>query len=107
MEGLSRITQAIKHVARQKGGKLEIEGILMTMYDSKLQLAQEVTDEVKSFFGDLVYNAIVPRDVALSEAPSHGISVFDYALRSKGANAYIELAREVLKHGKATGQGAE
>jgi len=97
MEGLSRITQAIKHIARQKGGPLEIEGIVMTMYDSHLQLSQEVTEEVKSFFGDLVYNIIIPRDVALSEAPSYGLSVLEYAIRSRGAYAYIELAKEVLE----------
>ena len=105
MEGLSRITQAIKHVARQKGGKLEIEGIVMTMYDSELQLANEVSEEVKSFFGDLVYEAIVPRDVALSEAPSHGLSVLDYGVRTRGAHAYVELAREVLGYGKKVRSG--
>jgi len=97
MEGLSRITQAIKHIARQKGGSLKIEGIVMTMYDSQLQLSQEVTDEVKSFFGDLVYKAIIPRDVALSECPSYGLSVVDYAIRSRGAHAYVELAKEVMQ----------
>ena len=97
MEGLSRITQAIKHIGRQKGSSLKIEGILMTMYDSHLQLSQEVTDEVKSFFGDLVYSVIIPRDVALSESPSYGISVIDYAIRSRGAHAYVELAKEVME----------
>ncbi|MFH0962752.1 MAG: ParA family protein [Planctomycetota bacterium] len=96
MEGLSKITQAIKKIGRQRGGGLIVEGIVMTMYDPRLQLAQEVTQEVKEFFGKLVYRTIIPRDVALSEAPSHGLSIMEYSLRSKGARAYIELTREVL-----------
>jgi len=106
MEGLTRITQAIKHVSRQRNGSLAIEGIVMTMYDSHLQLSFEVANEVKSFFGDLVYNSIIPRDVSLSEAPSHGVSVVDYDIRSRGAHAYIELAKEVRDHGKAVGSRA-
>ena len=104
MEGLSKITQTIKRVARQKAGHLEVEGILLTMFDPHLQLANEVSEEVREFFGSKVYNAIVPRDVALSEAPSHGLSILEYAMRSRGAHAYVALAREVLADGsKETG----
>ena len=99
MEGLSKITQAIKRVARQKPGPLEVEGIVLTMYDPHLQLAREVTEEVKEFFGNRVYQTIIPRDVALSEAPSHGLGIMEYALRSRGARAYVELTKEVLSDG--------
>ena len=107
MEGLSKITQTIKRVARQKGGSLAVEGILLTMHDPHLQLAKEVTEEVREFFGALVYRTIIPRDVALSEAPSHGLSITEYAIRSRGARAYMELTREVLADGsKETGTRA-
>ena len=98
MEGLSKITQDIKKIDRQRGGDLIVEGIVMTMYDPHLELAQEVAQEVREFFGKLVYTTIIPRDAALSEAPSHGLSIMEYQLRSTGAHAYIELTREVLSN---------
>ena len=101
MEGLSKITQAIKKIDRQRGGNLIVEGIVMTMYDPRLELAREVAQEVREFFGKLVYTTIIPRDVALSEAPSHGLSIMEYQLRSRGARAYVELTREVLANDSA------
>jgi len=67
------------------------------MYDHTLELASEVENEVRNFFGEVVFPSVIPRDVAVSEAPSHGLSVLDYAPRSRGARAYLELCMEVLE----------
>jgi chromosome partitioning protein len=67
------------------------------MYDPNLELTHEVDAEVREFFGDIVFDTVIPRDVAVSEAPSHGVSVMDYAPRSRGSRAYLELCMEVLE----------
>ena len=72
-------------------------GILLTMYDSTLELTAEVDREVRDFFGEIVFHTVIPRDVAVSEAPSHSRSVIDYAPRSRGARAYVELCQEVME----------
>ena len=69
---------------------------MLTMYDHTLELTHEVDEEVRDFFGEIVFQTVIPRDVAVSEAPSHGQSVIDYAPRSRGARAYIELCMELL-----------
>jgi chromosome partitioning protein len=76
---------------------LEFGGILLTMYDHDVQLAREVDAEVRDFFGDIVFRTVIPRDVSVAEAPSHGLSVMDYAPRGRGARAYVELCMEVLE----------
>jgi chromosome partitioning protein len=76
--------------------RLQFAGILLTMYDHTLELTREVDDEVRDFFGDIVFQTVIPRDVAVCEAPSHGLSVIDYAPRCRGARAYAELCMEVL-----------
>lgn len=75
---------------------LEIEGILLTMFDGRNTLANQVTDELKKHFGDKVYRTVIPRNVTLAEAPSHGKPVMLYDIRSKGAQSYIELAKEII-----------
>jgi chromosome partitioning protein len=75
---------------------LQFGGIVLTMYDEQLELTREVDEEVREFFGDIVFHTVIPRDVAVSESPSHGKSVIDYAPRSRGARAYVELCMEVL-----------
>ena len=70
---------------------------MLTMYDPTLELTREVDDEVRDFFGEIVFQTVIPRDVAVSEAPSHGLSVIDYAPRSRGTRAYVELCMEVLE----------
>ena len=77
--------------------RLRFGGILLTMYDDSLDLTAEVDAEVRDFFGEIVYRTVIPRDVAVSEAPSHGLSVLDYAPRARGARAYAELCMEVLE----------
>jgi chromosome partitioning protein len=97
MEGLSQLIQVIRRVIQRTEGRLAFGGILLTMYDPYLELTGEVDAEVRDFFGDIVFDTVVPRDVSLSEAPSHGLSVFDYAPRSRGAYAYTQLCMEVLE----------
>jgi chromosome partitioning protein len=97
MEGLSQLIQVIRRVMQRTDGRLTFGGILLTMYDPYLELTAEVDNEVREFFGDIVFDTVVPRDVSLSEAPSHGQSVFDYAPRSRGAFAYTQLCMEVLE----------
>ncbi|MFO1062950.1 MAG: ParA family protein [Pirellulales bacterium] len=97
MEGLTQMIQVIRSVMQQGSGRLEFGGILLTMYDPTLELTHEVDSEVREFFGDIVFDTVIPRDVAVSEAPSHGSSVLDYAPRSRGSRAYLELCMEVLE----------
>lgn len=97
MEGLTQLIQVIRRAIQQTDGRLTFGGILLTMYDPSLELTHEVDQEVREFFGDIVFDTVVPRDVSLSEAPSHGQSVFEYAPRSRGAFAYTQLCMEVLE----------
>jgi chromosome partitioning protein len=96
MEGLAEMVQVIARVMKQRPGKLEFGGIVLTMYDPSLELTREVDAEVRNFFGEIVFQTVIPRDVAVAEAPSHGQSILDYAPRARGARAYIELCMEVL-----------
>ncbi len=97
MEGLTQLIQTIKKVIVATDGRLAFGGILLTMYDPQLELTREVDEEVRDFFGDIVFDSVVPRDVSLCEAPSHGQSIFQYAPRSRGAFAYTQLCMEVLE----------
>lgn len=97
MEGLTQMIQVIKRVMQQPGQTLEFGGILLTMYDHTLELTGEVDAEVREFFGEIVFETVIPRDVVVSEAPSFGRSVIEHAPRARGARAYIELCMEVLE----------
>jgi chromosome partitioning protein len=97
MEGLAQMIEVIRQVMQQRPKRLQFGGILLTMVDDQLELTAEVESQVREFFGDIVFRTVVPRDVAVSEAPSHGRSVIDYAPRSRGARAYVELCREILE----------
>ncbi|HOB34781.1 MAG: ParA family protein [Firmicutes bacterium] len=98
LEGLSQLVNTIKLVQRHLNKNLKLEGALLTMYDPRTNLAAQVVSEVKAYFGSQVYNTIIPRNVRLSEAPSHGKSILDYDPRSKGAETYMQLAQEVLNN---------
>ena len=79
----------------------------MTMYDERTNLAKQVVEEVRGVFSDQVYEVLIPRNVRLGEAPSHGKSIFQYDIRSRGADAYLQLAKELLEHdAKSLGQGS-
>ncbi|MDO5553794.1 MAG: ParA family protein [Planctomycetia bacterium] len=97
MEGLAQMIEIIAKIIHQRKGQLAIGGVVLTMYDPTLELTGEVEDQVRDFFGEIVYRTVIPRDVCLSEAPSHGLSIFEYAPRSRGARAYAELCLEVLE----------
>jgi chromosome partitioning protein len=97
MEGLAQMIEVIRQVVEEKTRHLKFGGIVLTMYDHALELTREVDREVREFFGEIVYETVIPRDVAVSEAPSHGKSVIDYAPRARGARAYVELCMEVLQ----------
>jgi len=97
MEGLTQMIQVIRGVMRRFPGRLEFGGILLTMYDHGLELTREVDAEVRDFFGEIVFQTVIPRDAAAAEAPSHGRSVMDYAPRSRATRGYIELCMEVLE----------
>jgi chromosome partitioning protein len=96
MEGLTQMIDLLRRVMYRRNSRLELGGIVLTMYDPSLELTREVDSEVREYFRDLVFDTVVPRDVTVSEAPSHGRAVLDYAPRSRGARAYIELCMEVL-----------
>ena len=97
MEGLAQMIEVIRDVMSSEPNQLQFGGILLTMYDHTLELTREVDTEVRDFFGEIVFRTVIPRDVAVSEAPSHGKAVIDYAPRSRGSRAYIELCMEVLE----------
>lgn len=102
LEGLSQLLNTVKLVKKHFNPEMKIEGVLLTMYDQRTKLGQQVNAEVKKFFGDKVYQTIIPRNVRLSEAPSHGLAIVDYDKHSKGAMVYKQLAKEVLsQHDKA------
>ena len=97
MEGLAQMIEVIRQVMETQPGQLQFGGIVLTMYDHTLELTWEVEAEVRDFFGEIVFGTVIPRDVTVAEAPSHGRSVIDYAPRSRAARAYIELCMEVLE----------
>lgn len=96
LEGLSQLINTIRLVQKHFNPNLEIEGVLLTMYDARTNLGAEVVKEVQTYFKDKVFETIIPRNVRLSEAPSHGLSIIDYDHRSKGAQSYCALAKEVI-----------
>lgn len=97
LEGLSQLMNTVRRVKRQYNGGLEIEGVLLTMYDGRLNLTQQVVEEVKKFFPRKVFSTVIPRGVRLSEAPSYGMPVIYYDKACKGSAAYTQLAREIIK----------
>lgn len=99
MEGLGQLMKTISLIRNRLNPALHIEGILLTMFDTRNNLAHQVAREVQSHFGDKVFKTIIPRNVRLSEAPSHGKPVILYDIHSKGAESYLSLAKEVLFNG--------
>jgi chromosome partitioning protein len=96
LEGLSDLVQTIKKVRANLNPSLEIEGLLRTMYDPRNMLAQQVSDQLQQHFGDKVYRTVIPRNVRLAEAPSHGVPALSFDRQSKGAMAYLALAEEMI-----------
>jgi chromosome partitioning protein len=101
LEGLTSLTNTIRLIKQDLNPDLAIEGVLLTMYDSRNNLAEQVAQEVRKYFGSKVYTTVIHRNVALSEAPSHGKPALLYDIRSRGAQNYLELAKEVINNAKA------
>lgn len=98
LEGLSQLMNTVRRIKRQYNGMLEIEGVLLTMYDGRLNLTQQVVEEVKKYFPRKVFKTVIPRTVRLSEAPGFGQPVLYYDQSSKGAQTYNELAKEMIRN---------
>jgi chromosome partitioning protein len=108
LEGVSELLDTLIRLRRAVNSSLEVEGILLTMFDERTTLSRQVASDLRGFFGTQVFKSVIPRNVRLAEAPSHGKPVIYYDLDSKGAEAYIELAKEVLENDKKrTGEGIE
>jgi chromosome partitioning protein len=97
LEGLSLLLRTVDRVRRSFNPELEVQGVLLTMFDRRNNLAQQVATDVRSFLGKRVYDTVIPRNVRVSEAPSHGMPVLLYDFRCPGAQAYVQLAGEVLR----------
>ncbi len=100
LEGLSQLMNSVRRVKRQYNKDIDLEGVLLTMYDGRLNLTQQVVEEVKKYFPKKVYSTVIPRSVRLSEAPSFGMPIQYYDKNSKGAKAYCDLALEVIRANK-------
>jgi chromosome partitioning protein len=96
LEGLSQLMKTVQLVQKYSNPNLQIEGVVLTMYDNRTNLSSQVTEEVKRYFNDKVYKSVIPRNIRLSEAPSFGLPITLYDEKSKGAEAYIDLAKEVI-----------
>jgi chromosome partitioning protein len=109
LEGVSELIETIRQIRKTRNANLEIEGVLLTMFDERTNLSNQVMQDLKTFFGSQLFTTIVPRNIRLGEAPSHGRPIILYDIKSKGAESYIRLAKEII-HGntaKSTGSRIE
>jgi chromosome partitioning protein len=107
LEGVSELLDTLMRIRRNLNSLLEVEGILLTMFDERTTLSKQVASDLRSFFGKQIFNAVIPRNVRLAEAPSHGKPIIFYDLHSRGAESYQQLAQEVLGNAKKrVGTGA-
>jgi chromosome partitioning protein len=104
MEGLGQLLRTISLIRSSSNPSLEIEGVVLTMHDSRNSLSNQVVKEIKTHFSGPVFKVIIPRNVTLAEAPSHGRPILLYQIASKGAQAYLTLAKELLHHGRTNGK---
>ncbi|MEA1935601.1 MAG: AAA family ATPase [Thermodesulfobacteriota bacterium] len=100
MEGLGHLLQTVKIVKARLNPSLSLGGILLTMFDTRNRLSHRVAEDVRSHFGERVFKTVIPRNVRLSESPSHGLPIILYDIRSRGAISYMELAKEILSNGR-------
>ena len=103
LEGISMLLRTFNLIKDSFNPDLEIEGILLTMYDGRNTLAHQVSDELRRHFGDKVYRTLIPRNITLAEAPSHGKAVLQYDISSRGAQSYLELAKEIIGNETSAG----
>lgn len=102
LEGVSQLIDTIERVRESFGSKIKIEGVLLTMYDERNNLTKQVAQDLREFFEDDVFRTVIPRSVRLAEAPSFGKPILTYDVRSRGAESYIQLAKEILAHEQGT-----
>jgi len=108
LEGVSELMDTLIRIRRAHNPKLAVEGILLTMYDERTNLAHQVRDDLRDFFGKQVFDTVIPRNVRLAEAPSYGKPILLYDPHCKGAESYVELAKEVISHDQeGAGSGSE
>jgi len=103
LEGIGSLIKTLELIRQTYNPSLDIEGILLTMFDGRTTLANQVAQELKNYFGDKIYKTIIPRNVTLAEAPSHGKAVILYDIHSRGAQSYMALAKEMIGHENGTG----
>ncbi len=96
LEGITKLLNTIRIIKSRLNPSLEIEGFLLTMYDARLRLANQIYEELKGHFGAMVFDTVIPRNIRLSEAPSHGLPVILYDPLSRGATSHISLAKELI-----------
>jgi len=106
LEGISELMDTIERIRDSFGHALEIEGILLTMFDDRTNLTRQVASDLRDFFREQVFETVIPRSIRLAEAPSHGQTILAYDARSRGAESYILLAKEILEHEQKRGQSA-
>lgn len=102
LEGISKLLNTIRIIKSRLNPGLEIEGFLLTMYDARLRLANQIYEELKGHFGDMVFSTVIPRNIRLSEAPSHGLPALLYDAESRGATSHIQLAKELIHKNSKT-----
>lgn len=103
LEGISKLLNTVRIIKSKLNPDLRIEGFLLTMYDARLRLANQIYEELKSHFGDMVFNTVIPRNIKLSEAPSHGLPAILYDPSSRGATSHTQLARELIARARHKG----
>lgn len=101
LEGISKLLNTVRIIKTKLNPRLQIEGFLLTMYDSRLRLANQIYEELKTHFGDMVFGTVIPRNIRLSEAPSHGLPAILYDPQSRGATSHVQLAKELIAKNKA------
>jgi len=107
LEGISELMDTIERIRNSFDHPLDIEGILLTMFDDRTNLTRQVAQDLRDFFRDKVFETVIPRSIRLAEAPSHGKSILAYDVRSRGAESYIQLAKEILENDQKRGQSAQ
>jgi chromosome partitioning protein len=107
LEGISELMDTIDRIRDSFAHPLEIEGILLTMFDDRTNLTRQVAADLRDFFQDQVFKTVIPRSIRLAEAPSHGKTILAYDVRSRGAESYIRLAKEILDHEQKRGRSAK
>jgi chromosome partitioning protein len=107
LEGISQLLDTIERVRESFGTKLAVEGVLLTMYDDRTNLTRQVESDLRDFFQKSVFETVIPRSIRLAEAPSHGKPILAYDVRSRGAESYIQLAKEVLAREHTAGQATQ